>query len=40
MSFSRRDLLGMPLAAPLASLASKKTGKTNVLMVASTRIGC
>lgn len=44
MSFSRRNLLLTPLAAPLASLAQKKTGKTNVLMVAvddlNTRISC
>ena len=44
MSFSRRNLLLSPLAAPLASLAQKKTGKTNVLMFAvddlNTRIAC
>jgi uncharacterized sulfatase len=44
MSFTRRELLWMPLATPLASLAQRKTGKTNVLLIASddlnNRIAC
>jgi iduronate 2-sulfatase len=44
MNYSRRDLLWAPLAAPLASLAQKKAGNLNVLMVAiddlNTRIAC
>ena len=44
MPFTRRDLLWMPLAAPLASLAVRKTGKTNVLLIAvddlNNRIAC
>ena len=43
MNLSRRDLLWMPLAAPLASLAQRKT-PTNVLLIAvddlNNRIGC
>src|ERR1700690_1671048 len=44
MSYSRRDLLTLPLAAPLASLAQPKPPRFNVLMFAvddlNTRIGC
>ena len=43
MNFTRRDLLWMPLAAPLASLAQRKK-PTNVLLIAvddlNNRIGC
>jgi uncharacterized sulfatase len=44
MIFTRRDLLWMPLATPLASLAQRRTGKMNVLLVAvddlNNRIAC
>jgi uncharacterized sulfatase len=44
MNFTRRDLLWMPMAAPLAAMAQRKTGKTNVLFVAvddlNNRISC
>jgi iduronate 2-sulfatase len=43
MNFTRRDLLWMPLAAPFASLAQRKS-PTNVLLIAvddlNNRIGC
>ena len=44
MSISRRDLLWMPMAAPLAAMAQKAGAKTNVLVIAvddlNNRIGC
>ncbi len=44
MPFTRRDLLWMPVAAPLASFAQRRTGRTNVLLVAvddlNNRSGC
>lgn len=44
MNYTRRDLLWMPVAAPLASLAQGSTGKTNVLLIAvddlNNRIAC
>jgi len=44
MNLSRRSLLSLSLAAPLVSLAQKKSQTTNVLMFAvddlNTRIAC
>ena len=44
MSFTRRELLWMPAAAPLASLAAPKAAKLNVLLIAvddlNNRIAC
>ncbi len=44
MAISRRDMLWMPMAAPLASMTQKAGAKTNVLVIAvddlNNRIGC
>jgi iduronate 2-sulfatase len=44
MTFTRRDLLWMPLAAPVASLAQRSNRRLNVLLIAvddlNNRIGC
>jgi len=44
MTFTRRNLLWMPLAGPLASLAQRPNRRLNVLMIAvddlNNRIGC